>query len=281
MLENTDELVSLFDNITPTQDVKGKGKYKKKTKINRGKGKGKGYTFNNSIEDDGFEIIESLSLCETKEMKQNEKDFLTVIKKEHTYELEEYYKMFNEIGITSGKIKDNKTEFKKCIENIQKLKTELKIYNSILLSNTNEYERYLQKNKEIIYKLNPLVFKTLKVKFTNIGIKQGIIYKGFNTKDTLLSLSSSVKKKGIKYNILDSTICIDNYEGTLYFFKLVNNYLEYDSKLILYGENINSPMFKRVKCISANSKFNYNLSEFKIIHIFVGNTRKSSLIEEW
>ena len=91
----------------------------------------------------------------------------------------------------------------------------------------------------------------------------------------------TVKKKGIEYNLLDRTICIDNYEGTLYFFKLVNDYLEFDSKLVLYSENINSPMYKRVKCISADGKFNYNLSEFKIIHIFVGNTRKSSFIEEW
>jgi len=102
-------------------------------------------------------------------------------------------------------------------------------------------------------------FNEIKSILREKGIYNAIMYYGIKSKDKLFSVTS--------YN---SRFCIDNLEGTVYFFK---EDWTFTKSLTLSEENSKFPMSKRVKCISETEDFNYDLSQMKLVILSVDGKR--------
>lgn len=187
----------------------------------------------------------------------------------------------NEIDSTNKDLVENDRKILTLLKEMKECRTNRIDWYIKLTEQENDLQLCEKQQKHNDYELTNAEFMTIQKAVELKGIKKGIIYRGFNTKDKILSLGRSVKRKGIAYGLFDPTICIDNYEGTLHFFKIVDNIWKYDSYLKLTGTNITKHMSERAACISLDKEFNYDLTEFEVPQIYVNKRRKSSFIEDW
>ncbi len=226
------------------------------------------------------ELIKSLSSCPYKKRKEKEMS-----------KLNRDYGRLIQISKEINTIKETLVDNDRTI-------LDLLIQMKICRQNRIKFEKELE-CKEKTYEMSSRELKYQKIEVTlqefdkikdaliKKGITKGVLYKGFDIRDNNPINDKIIRfaKRNIIgtewYNPIKSNICVDNMAGTLYFFKINRkNIWEFDFELNLRGSNIGKEMSERTKCISSNGRFNHDLTEYKVFHLFVDGKRKQSLIEE-
>lgn len=187
----------------------------------------------------------------------------------------------NNVDSTKKDLVDNDRKIYVLLEELKKCRTNRIHWEIKLTEQEKDLQLCKKQQRHNDYKLTNDEFMFIQCAVKSKDISKGIIYRGFKITDKILSLGRSVKRKGVEYGLCDLTICIDNYEGTLYFFKIVDNIWKYDSYLTLSNENIKKRMSERTECLSLDKEFNYDLTEYEVPQIYVNKSRKSSFIEDW